>query len=101
MAAPVSVRKDQLTRLVALSPGSPGEGRIAGLVRRVCAQTLSLPSLPVEVAVNEPESDAEAVIADFAEQFSTDVSAITGEQQSRLWKQLGDKTFSVVVQMYI
>jgi alkylhydroperoxidase family enzyme len=101
MAAPVSVRKDQLTRLVALSPGSPGEGRIAGLVRRVCAQALSLPSLPAEVAVDEPESDAEAVIAEFAEQFSTDVSAITGEQRSRLWKQLGDKTFSVVVQMYI
>ena len=47
MAAPVSVREDQLTRLVALSPGSPGDGRIAGLVRRVCAQTLSLPPLPV------------------------------------------------------
>jgi alkylhydroperoxidase family enzyme len=57
--------------------------------------------LPVEVAVNEPESGVEAVIAEFAEQFSTDVSTITGEQRSRLWKQLGDNTFSVVVQIYI
>jgi alkylhydroperoxidase family enzyme len=98
MAAPVSVREDQLAQLVALSPG---DGRVAGLVRRVCAQTLSLPSLPVEVAVNEPESEAEAVVAEFAEQFSADVSTITGEQRSRLWKQLGDSTFGVVVLMYI
>jgi alkylhydroperoxidase family enzyme len=98
MAPPVSVREDQLTRLVALSPG---DGRVAGLVRRVCAQTLSLPPLPAEVAVGEPASEAEAVIAEFAEQFSVDVSAITGEQRSRLWKQLGDRTFGVVVLMYI
>jgi alkylhydroperoxidase family enzyme len=98
MAAPVSVRKDQLTQLVALSPG---DGRITGLVRRVCAQAVSLPRLPAEVEVAEPESEAEAVVAEFAEQFSVDVSAITREQRSRLWKQLGDKTFSVVVAMYI
>jgi alkylhydroperoxidase family enzyme len=98
MAGPVSVRKDQLTQLVALSPG---DGRVGGLVRRVCAQAVSLPSLPVEVPVSEPESDAEAVIAEFAEQFSVDVSTITDEQRSRLWKQLGDKTFSVVLQVYI
>lgn len=87
-----------LTRLVALSPG---DGRIAGLVRRVCAQTLSLPPLPACVEVDEPASEAEAVVAEFAEQFSVDVSAITGEQRSRLWKQLGNSTFGVVVQMYI
>ncbi|HSS22823.1 MAG TPA: carboxymuconolactone decarboxylase family protein [Mycobacterium sp.] len=98
MAAPVSVQKDQLTRLVALSPG---DGRVVGLVRRVCAQALSLPALPAEVTVNEPECDAEAVVAEFAEQFSVDVSTITGEQRSRLWKQLGDCTFGVVVLMYI
>ena len=101
MAAPVSVREDQLTRLVALSPGSPGGGRVAGLVRRVCAEALSLPPLPAEVAVDEPESEAEAVVAEFAEQFSVDVSAVTPEQRSRLFKALGDSTFGVVVQMYI
>src|SRR5271155_3044 len=98
MAAPVSVREDQLTRLVA---SSPGDGRVAGLVRRVCGQALSLPPLPAEGEVNEPESEAEAAIAEFTEQFSVDVSAITGEQRSRLWKQLGHSTFGVVVQMYI
>ena len=98
MAAPVSVREDQLTRLVALSPG---DGRVAGLVRRVCAQALSLPPLPAEVAVNEPESEAEAVLTEFAEQFSADVSMITGEQRSRLWKCLGNSTFGAVVSMYI
>ena len=98
MAAPVSVREDQLTRLVALSPG---DGRVAALVRRVCGQALSLPPLPACVEVGEPASEAEAVIAEFAEQFSVDVSTITGEQRSRLFKSLGDGTFGVVVQMYI
>lgn len=87
-----------LTQLVALSPG---DGRLAGLVRRVCAQTLSLPPLPSAVEVSEPASEAEAVVAEFAEQFSVDVSAITDEQRSRLWKQLGDSTFGVVTQIYI
>ncbi|MCV7436633.1 carboxymuconolactone decarboxylase family protein [Mycobacterium seoulense] len=101
MAAPVSVREDQLTRLVALSPGAPADSRIAALVRRVCAETLSLPPLPSPVEVGAPESDAEVVVADFAEQFSADVSAITAEQRSRLVKRLGDSAFGVVVQMYI
>jgi alkylhydroperoxidase family enzyme len=87
--------------LVALSPGSPGSGRITGLVRSVCARALSLPALPAEVAVEGPESEAEAVIAEFAEQFSVDVSMITVEQRSRLFKSLGDSTFGVVVAMYI
>jgi alkylhydroperoxidase family enzyme len=101
MAAPVSAREDQLTRLVSLSPGSAKDARLAALVRRVCAQTLSLPPLPTEVEAGEPESDSEAVVVEFAEQFSADVSAIGVERRSRLWKQLGDSTFGVVVQMYI
>jgi alkylhydroperoxidase family enzyme len=92
------VRDDELTRLVALSPG---DGRAAGLIRRVCAQTLSLPALPAEVAVTGPGSDADAVVADFAEQFSIDVSMIGDQQRSGLWSALGDNTFGVVVQMYI
>ena len=67
----------------------------------MCARTLSLPALPAEVAVDGPESEAEAVVAEFAEQFSADVSTITGEQRSRLWKSLGDSTFGVVVSIYI
>jgi alkylhydroperoxidase family enzyme len=92
------VRDDELTRLVALSPG---DGRAAALIRRVCAQTLGLPALPAEVAVTDPGSDADAVVADFAEQFSIDVSMIGDQQRSRLWSALGDNTFGVVVQMYI
>jgi alkylhydroperoxidase family enzyme len=92
------VLQDELTRLVALSPG---DGRTTALIRRVCAQTLGLPALPAEVEVSVPGSDAEAVIADFAEQFSIDVSTIGGEQRSKLWKVLGDSMFSTVVQMYV
>jgi alkylhydroperoxidase family enzyme len=88
------VRDDELTRLVALSPG---DGRVTGLVRRVCAETLGLPPLPAEAAT----ADGEPVIADFAEQFSIDVSTIGGEQRAALWKALGDSTFGTVVQMYI
>ncbi|SOX54956.1 carboxymuconolactone decarboxylase family protein [Mycobacterium ahvazicum] len=98
MVVPATVRNGQLTRLVSLA--SP-DGRLVGLVRRVCAQTMSLPPLPVEVSVSEPVSDVEAVVAEFAEQFSADVSAITVEQRTRLFKALGDNTFGVVVAMYI
>ncbi len=101
MAAPVSVREDQLTRLVTLAPVSPAEARIAALVRRVCAETLSLPPLPAPLEAGAPESETEVVVAEFAEQFSADVSAITGQQRSRLMKHLGDSTFGVVVQLYI
>src|SRR6516165_3042252 len=81
------MEEDQLTRLVALSPG---DGRVTGVVRRVCAQAVSLPPLPACVEVGEPESETEAVVA-----------AISGEQRSRLWKHLGNRTFGVVVQMYV
>jgi alkylhydroperoxidase family enzyme len=89
---------DALTRLVALSPG---DGRTTALLRDVCAETLSLPPLPAEVAVTAPRSDAEAVIASFAQQFSIDVSMIADEHRAGLWSVLGDNTFGTVVQMYI
>jgi alkylhydroperoxidase family enzyme len=92
------VRPDDLTRLVALSPG---DGRTAALVRRFCGETLSLAPLPAEVAVTGPRSDVEAVVADFAAQLSVDVSLIGDEQRSRLWSALGGSTFGTVVQMYI
>ncbi len=92
------MRDDELTRLVALSPG---DGRVAALIRRVCADALALPPLPAEVEVTGPDSDAEAVVADFAEQFSVDVSMISDGQRSGLWSAMGDSTFGVVVQMYI
>jgi alkylhydroperoxidase family enzyme len=62
---------------------------------------MSLPPLPSAVDVDQPESEAEAAVVEFAEQFSADVSSVTADQRSRLSKQLGDRTFGVVVQMYI
>src|ERR1700744_37544 len=97
MAAPVSARENQLTPVGLLCPGSAKDARVGA----VGAQTLALPPLPTEVEAGEPESDSEAVVLEFAEQFSADVSAIGVERRSRLWKQLGDSTFGVVVQMYI
>jgi alkylhydroperoxidase family enzyme len=87
------VLRDDLTRLVALSPG---DRRLTALARSVCAQTLGLPALPYEA-----EPAIGGVVAEFAEQFSIDVSTISGEQRSQLWKALGDSTFGVIVQMYI
>ena len=55
--------------------------------------------LPVDVG--QPASEAEAVVAAFAEQFSVDVSAITGDQRAQLFKVLGNSTFGAVVSMYI
>ncbi len=87
------VLHDDLTRLVALSPG---DGRLTALVRRVCGETLGLPPLPAAA-----DAASDDVVAEFAEQFSTDVSTISGQQRSKLWKALGDSTFGAVVQMYI
>jgi alkylhydroperoxidase family enzyme len=87
--------RGELTRLVALSPG---DGRLTALIRHVCGQAIGLPALP---AAAEPASDDHGVITDFAEQFSIDVSTISGGQRSKLWKSLADNTFSAVVQMYI
>lgn len=92
------VLPDELTRLVALSPG---DGRVASLVRRVCGETLSLPPLPTEITVNGASSEAETVVASFAEQFSVDVSLIGDGERSRLWSVLGDSTFGAVVLMYV
>ncbi|HTM83615.1 MAG TPA: carboxymuconolactone decarboxylase family protein, partial [Mycobacterium sp.] len=90
--------RDGLTRLVALSPG---DGRVTGLARAVCGRTLGLPPVPAAVAVTRPESDAETVIVEFAEQFSIDVSMIDDEQRAHFLAVLGDQAFGVVVQIYL
>lgn len=90
--------RDEFARLVALSPG---DGRVVGLVRRVCGRALSLPPLPSDVVVDGPESAAECAVAEFAEQFSVDVSGITAEQRTRLFEHLGDNTFGAVVSIFI
>jgi alkylhydroperoxidase family enzyme len=51
--------------------------------------------------VEQPGSDAETVVADFAEQFSIDVSAVTDAQRAALTGALGRDAFGAVVQMYV
>jgi len=89
----------QLSRLVVQSPA--GQQRIVGLIRATCASAVSVPALPSELAVAQPESDAESVIVDFAEQFSVDVSRVTDAQRAALTGTLGRGAIGAVVQIYV
>jgi alkylhydroperoxidase family enzyme len=88
----------QLERLVALAP--PEHGRVSALVRRTCAETLSLPPLPVEVAGDGPSGDAESVAVEFAEQFSADVSSVGDDLRARFSVALGGAAFPAVMLTY-
>lgn len=90
---------DHLALLVAQSP--PERRRHIALLRSVCAGVLSLPPLPSEAVVHQPEASAETVLADFAEQFSTDVSGVTAQHRAALTAALGEATFPAVIQCYI
>ncbi|MCX6482530.1 MAG: carboxymuconolactone decarboxylase family protein [Mycobacterium sp.] len=96
---PVDEIDTWLSRLTRQSPA--GQQRIVGLVRATCAGAVSLPALPTELAVAQAESDIETVIADFAEQFSIDVSSVTDAQRAALTGALGRAAFGAVVQMYV
>ncbi|MBJ7398678.1 carboxymuconolactone decarboxylase family protein [Mycolicibacterium sp.] len=88
-----------LSRLTWQSPA--GQQRIVGLIRTTCASAVSLPALPSELAVAQAESDAETVVADFAEQFGIDVSMVTEAQRAALTGTLGREAIGAVVQMYV
>jgi alkylhydroperoxidase family enzyme len=88
-----------LSRLTWQSPA--GQQRTVGLIRTTCAGAVSLPALPSELAVAQAESDIETVVADFAEQFSIDVSSVTDAQRAALTGALGRDAFGAVVQMYV
>jgi alkylhydroperoxidase family enzyme len=88
-----------LSRLTVQSP--VGQQRLIGLIRAKCAGAVSLPALVSELAAAQPHSDVETVVADFAEQFSTDVSEITDSQCAALTGALGRGAFGAVMQMYI
>jgi alkylhydroperoxidase family enzyme len=83
-----------LTRLVALSPRD--DRGLTALVRQTCAAALRLPALPTD----GPAAD-DPVVAEFAEQFATDVSVLSDAQRSALSKSVGAKTFGVVAQTFI
>lgn len=78
-----------------------GRQRTVGLIRATCAAAVSLPALPSELAGAQARSDIETVVADFAEQFSIDVSAVTDAQRAALTGTLGRDAFGAVVQMYV
>lgn len=89
----------RIAQLVVQSPA--GQQRLLGLIRSTCAGALSLPALPSVAAVAQPESESESVAADFAGQFSVDVSGITDDQRAQLTAVLGKTAFPAVVQMFI
>lgn len=88
-----------LSRLTRQSPA--GQQRIIGLIRTTCTDAVSLSALPSELAGAQAESDIETVVADFAEQFSIDVSSVTDAQRSALTGALGRGAFGAVMQMYV
>lgn len=87
-----------LTQLVVQSPA--GQQRLVGLIRATCGDTLSLTPLPAETPVSAPETDTEKVVAEFAEQLSVDVSAISDHQREALTTVLGAGAFAAVIQMF-
>ncbi|OBA86311.1 hypothetical protein A5662_02915 [Mycobacteriaceae bacterium 1482268.1] len=87
-----------MARLVALAP--PEHQRINALVRQTCATTLSLPALPVDVNVDGPADETESVAAEFAEQFSVDVSAISDDLRGRFTSTLRASALPVVMLTY-
>jgi alkylhydroperoxidase family enzyme len=89
----------ELGRLVALAPRE--YGRINALVRQTCAKTLSLPPLPAEVTVEGPDDEAEAVVVEFAEQFSVDVSSIGDDLRARFAAALGNSVAHAVMLTFV
>jgi alkylhydroperoxidase family enzyme len=93
-----AVLTGELARLVTYSPD--GDARLTALVRRACAAALSLPSLPVELDA-KAETEAEGVVVDFAEQFSTDVSALSAELRGSFFAAAGRKAFTISALVFI
>jgi alkylhydroperoxidase family enzyme len=89
----------QLGTLLALAPAK--HARITALVRRTCAQTLSLPPLPAEADVDGPQGDDETVAVEFAEQFTVDVSSVSDDLRQRFTSAVGKSAFSVVALTFI
>ncbi|MBX7455502.1 carboxymuconolactone decarboxylase family protein [Mycolicibacterium sp. 3033] len=89
---------ERLAELVALSSG---DSRADTVIRLTCGRALSLPPLPVPVDLVDGHSDEEAVLAAFAEQFSTDVTGVGDNQRQCLLNTHGDRAFRVVVAVFI
>ncbi|MUL45667.1 carboxymuconolactone decarboxylase family protein [Mycobacterium sp. CBMA293] len=81
-----------LTQLIAVSP----EPALTTLVRRTCAETLSLPALMTE---GEPLDNPDLAL--FADQFSIDVSGVSAEQRAGFMAAFGANAFQVAAVTYI
>lgn len=94
----VDARLDQaVRRLMGLSSGK----RVDALIREACARAIGLPHLPYGFAVGDPNPGVETTVAQFAEQFAVDVSAVTDAQRAKLIAALGGDTFRVATLMFI
>ncbi|KUI23545.1 hypothetical protein AU193_01440 [Mycobacterium sp. GA-1285] len=80
---------------------SSGDSRRDTLIRLTCGRSLSLPPLAVEVDLIEESTEADRVVAAFAEQFATDVSGIGDNQRKRLLATVGDNAFRTVTTIFI
>lgn len=89
---------ERLAELVALSSG---DSRADTVLRLTCGRALSLPPLPILVDLTDGRSDEEAVLAAFAEQFSTDVTGVGDNQRQCFLNAFGDRAFRVVVAVFI
>ena len=80
---------------------SSGDGRLDTLIRLTCGRALALPPLTVEGDLLDEATEADRVVAAFAEQFAIDVSGIGENQRKRLSVTLGDNAFRTVVAIFI
>ena len=71
------------------------------MIRLTCGRALLLPPLPSEVDLSDGRTDRDAVVAAFAEQFTTDVSGIGAHQRKQLFSVLGDNAFRTVTAIFI
>ena len=80
---------------------SSGDQRLDTAIRLTCGRALRLLPLPVEVDLFDGRSDAESVVAAFAEQFAVDVTGIGDNQRARFAAALGDKAFRVAAAAFV
>lgn len=97
IAAIIRCVEDLLTSLIALSPAA--DVRLNAVLRETVAQVLGLPALPFEDPAGS--SDAEPVVAEFAEQFSTDVSVLSAPQRAQFMEAFGTNALRVAALTFI
>ncbi|MDY6997825.1 MAG: carboxymuconolactone decarboxylase family protein [Actinomycetota bacterium] len=84
--------------MVALSSGSD---RADTLIRLTCGRALALPPLPLPTDLPDDQTQAESVLAAFAEQFTVDVTGIGENLRTRFVDCWGADAFRTVVAVYI